>query len=337
MLGFDSVTILRNQTGSDTVSDIFFQIKSLIKDRSFFHLLTLDELPICNNIYWFSRNFFLKPSFIKLWLTFIRPSRLSEFARFDNILITFYFYGFDSFFNRKIHFSHIIKSEVQSLNHTNLDFIFDSICLLCFNSNPIDSTFIELFFSEFLLRRSLYLSKSTYHLVNLYDGFLFREWLFYKSYPHCSFGKIHREVLEKHIKSLKLRVKSSKQHSLFSLIQSLNYLVKDWLYRAYFTDFVFESSDKLDLYLYRILWKLLKNRHAKKSKTWIFTKYWRYRHSRWFFLCQESLSGKVCILKTHCTIKVISHRLPLCLPTYNLTNHQKRMKFHFQQQRGRLH
>lgn len=87
-----------------------------------------------------------------------------------------------------------------------------------------------------------------------------------------------------HKSKLKLLVKDSYNSSIFSLIDLLNKEVDSFVdCFSFLPTYVFLSKE-LDCYLYKLLWKLMKRRHPRRSRTWVFSKFWKF-----FSRCLEIL------------------------------------------------
>ena len=124
----------------------------------------------------------------------------------------------------------------------------------------------------FLSERGLTLSEEKTKLTYIRDGFTFLGQTFRK------FGKkLHIKPARESILSLIEKVGNiiSKYVSapMPALIKKLNQTLRGWAnYHRHVV--AGEAFSRIDNYVFQQLWRMLRKRHPKKSKKWLFSKYW---------------------------------------------------------------
>lgn len=180
--------------------------------------------------------------------------------------------------------------------------------------------YIEPFLSSFFKTRNLIFRSKLSHID---FGFRFRDWYFYRSSFGSYFSVVSKETIKFYKSELKSMVKSFGSASTSFLIKILNSKIIRWKNIYSSSDFFFDITNEIDVYLNKLLWKWAHRRHPRRSNTWIYNKYWSFINNRWYFSCFETSSGKFSILDSHFCNKTVIYRMPYFLNVFDLYNKSK--------------
>jgi RNA-directed DNA polymerase len=125
---------------------------------------------------------------------------------------------------------------------------------------------------EFLIVRGLTLSKEKTLITHIRDGFTFLGQTFRK---HGR--KLHIKPATGGVLALREKVGTLiRKHvsaPMEALIKKLNQTLRGWAnYHRHVVSS--EAFSRIDTYVFEQLWRMLRNRHPRKSKKWLFAKYW---------------------------------------------------------------
>nr|CAC69147.1 RoaA protein [Euglena gracilis] len=302
----------------------------LLYKLSFSLLLTSTLLPYINDI---------NPCFIKDYYFFVEGNFFDfEQILIDVFKYSYYFKVENFKFLYFARFSWIYKNFPLDVNflknfldRKNLVF-FKSLFLIIFNFifNGLNFFFQENFFISYKVYYLFYIDKFYFFFKFPYDFFICKKIIisffslrgiilnininsFYRFetfvfnffiFDFLRFGSnILLHINKKHIQfyklSLKMIVKMFLKKSVFFLVNLLNKKILDCLNRGFFcfnNNFLFLE---LDLYLYRLLWRYIKKLHSRKTRTWIYSKYWKFFSGIWRFFITDIKTGNFLFLKSH--------------------------------------
>lgn len=150
---------------------------------------------------------------------------------------------------------------------------------------------IEAFLSE----RGLSLSKEKTSITYIKRGFTFLAQTFRKRG-----GKLRITPSSESVLSLKRKVgKLIRGHvsaPLEPLIKKLNQTLRGWgNYHRYVVSS--EAFSSIDDFVYQRLWRMIRRRHRKKSKTWLSRKYWSLEKSHSIFSVKSETSKGTCLYR----------------------------------------
>lgn len=96
--------------------------------------------------------------------------------------------------------------------------------------------------------------------------------LFVLNYKKVRF-QFKSSIIRIHKMRIKAILKTSFNLTIPLLLKSINREINIW--NSFYSKLIFfENNFKLDLYVYRLLWKFLKRIHPRRTNTWIYSKYW---------------------------------------------------------------
>lgn len=110
--------------------------------------------------------------------------------------------------------------------------------------------------------------------------------------------------------------------TIFKLLNILNQEIEQWA-KCFGKFFSYFLALSLDVYLYKLLWKFVKRLHPRRNNTWIYTKYWRIFSGLCKFFCFDTLTNRLCFLKSHLIMDKNTNSLPLLLDTPCFLNYRK--------------
>lgn len=124
---------------------------------------------------------------------------------------------------------------------------------------------------------------------------------------------------------LKIIIKNNKFILVNNIIISLNKELKEWRKNHFFFDNFQLISKELDFYVNKLLWKSVKRLHSRRSKTWVYKKYWIRISGNWRFTSKDKETGKINVLMSHFySFKpYFINRIPLITNTYKKINLKK--------------
>jgi RNA-directed DNA polymerase len=138
--------------------------------------------------------------------------------------------------------------------------------------------------TTFLEPRGLELHPEKTRIVHIRDGFDFLGWTFRKAKNGFLLRLISEEAQKSHKAQLRDLVKNSKNKPPSALISDLNPVIRGWCeYHRCCTN-IWSTWGKTNQYLFQLLWKWVRNRHPRKSRMWLYDKYWRYVDKRKTFV-----------------------------------------------------
>jgi hypothetical protein len=167
---------------------------------------------------------------------------------------------------------------------------------------------------------SAYLSNFIFSGLN----FLFLEFLRSDFYVTSIFNS--RDFKFYKIK-LKLLLKTSFNKQIIEILLTLNSEIVKWLEDTCFFQKKKKIALKLDLYVYKLLWRHLKKRYPKKTNTWIYFKYWGNFSGLWKFFVVDYTMNKFIFLKSHFFLlentRITTSKIYNSLYIFNLYNKRK--------------
>ena len=173
-------------------------------------------------------------------------------------------------------FRRFLISSVEMLSCFILIFIwaFDGVFLLSNGSSRSSEVFS--LSHRFFHYRGLTVHNSAFDVTLMFNELNADEISFHVS-PYSTVLFYLANSVKVHYKSkLKLLVKISHNSSIFSLINVLNKEVDSFVNSFSFLPNYGFLSKELDYYLYKLLWGLMKRRHPRRSRTWVFNKFWKF-------------------------------------------------------------
>jgi len=142
----------------------------------------------------------------------------------------------------------------------------------------------------FLNPRGLELSEEKTDIVHIKNGFTFLGQTFRK---HGN--KLHitpaKEGTLSLIRKVGTLIRKSANAPMPKLIKDVNSILRGW---AHYHRHVIASKvfARIDNYVYKQLWKMIKRRHPKKSAEWLYRKYWTAAGKKWIFSVKIKLKNK---------------------------------------------
>jgi len=144
---------------------------------------------------------------------------------------------------------------------------------------------------QFLEERGLELSKEKTKITFIRDGFTFLGQTFRKhgNTLHITPAKEGVLALMRNIGTI---IRKYVSVPIEALIKKLNPVLRGW---ANYHRHVVASRtfSRVDDYVHKMLWNMLHRRHPKKSKGWLYRKYWLTSGKRWIFGITIKSKGKV--------------------------------------------
>nr|YP_010338055.1 putative reverse transcriptase/maturase [Erythrolobus coxiae]UNJ17640.1 putative reverse transcriptase/maturase [Erythrolobus coxiae] len=134
--------------------------------------------------------------------------------------------------------------------------------------------------AEFLEIRGLKLSDSQTSIHRIEDGFNFLGWTF-RSQNGKLLSKISDKSISEHKRAIKYITKTNHNSSL--LIHKLNSTIRGWITYHRLCNDIGKVWSNMNKYLFDRLMKWGLRRHGRKSRKWIFLKYWKKIYNRWTF------------------------------------------------------
>jgi RNA-directed DNA polymerase len=161
---------------------------------------------------------------------------------------------------------------------------------------------------KFLAERGLSLSESKTKITHITEGFDFLGQNIRK-YPN---GVLLIKPSRESFKSIKTKIKEvidrNKSTKPVNLIAQLNPIIRGWCY--YHRHVVSKDTfNKLDNYVFFLLWRWALRQHQKKSRAWIKEKYFKSMYgSNWMFAAANE-SGVISTIFHAKSVPIIRHRL----------------------------
>lgn len=137
---------------------------------------------------------------------------------------------------------------------------------------------------EFLLPRGLEIDPGKTQIVHISEGFNFLGWTFIKGKNGYLQRSICKNAQQAHKAKLRDLIKNSRNKSPSALIADLNPIIRGWCNYHRCCSGIWTVWSKTNQYLYRLLWKWARNRHTRRSRLWIYDKYWKRVDKRLTFV-----------------------------------------------------
>lgn len=141
--------------------------------------------------------------------------------------------------------------------------------------------------SEFLLPRGLELHPDRTQIVHISKGFNFLGWTFVKGRNGYLQRLISKDAQQSHKLQLRDLVKNSGNKPPSALISDLNPIIRGWCNYHRCCSGIWSVWSKRNQYLYRLLWKWARRRHPRRSRLWIYDKYWKRVDKRLTFVAHN--------------------------------------------------
>ena len=141
---------------------------------------------------------------------------------------------------------------------------------------------------KFLAKRGLTLSQEKTKLTSIYDGFTFLGQTFRKRGKKLHIKPAKQGVLTliEKVGNIILKYVGA---PMPALIKKLNQTLRGWAnYHRHVV--AGEAFSRIDNYVFTQLWRMLRKRHPKKSKKWLFTQYWTASDRKHIFAVKSKTS-----------------------------------------------
>lgn len=164
--------------------------------------------------------------------------------------------------------------------------------------------------SDFLRPRGLVLHPTKTRILSIYEGFDLLGWTFRKTRNDKLLGTISRESIKSHRLQIKGIIKRAGNAPPSALISKLNPVIGGWCNYHRCANDKWKAWNSNNQYLYRLLWKWVRNRHLRRSRYWIYDKYWKPWQGRKTFVDPSpDHKGKVSSAQvTETTVKLLPYR-----------------------------
>jgi len=155
---------------------------------------------------------------------------------------------------------------------------------------------------KFLVKRGLTLSEEKTMITYIWDGFTFLGQTFRKIGKRLHI-KPSKEGLKALIEKAGTIIRKYVSSPMVILITKLNQVLRGWAnYHRHVVSS--EAFCRVDTYVFEQLWRMLRKRHPKKSKRWLYKEYWTNTERKHIFAV-KSMTRKA-ILKTYEVLRVAS-------------------------------
>jgi RNA-directed DNA polymerase len=134
---------------------------------------------------------------------------------------------------------------------------------------------VKLTIVNFLRTRGLDPHLRKIKISHIHNGFDFLGWTFRKTKNGSLLHSISKNSTKLHWKMLRDLIKNSGNIQPQGLIKKLNPVIKKWCNYHQCCSNVWKIWSRSNQYLFRLLLKWCRKRHPRKSKTWIYNKYWK--------------------------------------------------------------
>ena len=162
---------------------------------------------------------------------------------------------------------------------------------------------------QWLSERGLEISEEKTRIVNIADGFNFLGFNL-RQYKGKLLIKPQKEKVLQFCQELGKTIKQCASWSQDKLIQKLNPILLGFAnyYRGVVSKQTFSYINNR---VWKYLWRWVKRRHPKKSKTWVYDRYFRnWKGNKWTFMCEgvgQNGKGKLFILYNTANTPIIRH------------------------------
>ncbi len=143
---------------------------------------------------------------------------------------------------------------------------------------------------KFLMERGLTLSKEKTRITYIRDGFTFLGQTFCKhgNTLHITPSKDGVHAIIQKVGNIIRKYGSS---PITLVIKKLNQTLRGWAnYHRHVV--ASEAFSRVDTYVYKQLWRMIRRRHPKKTKKWLVPKYWMAAGRKWIFAVREKHKDK---------------------------------------------
>lgn len=174
-------------------------------------------------------------------------------------------------------------------------------------SNTILETKIKPAIEAFLGERGLELSEEKTVITHIKDGFTFLGQTFRRHGKTLHVTPSKEGVLALVRKAGNL-IRQYRSSPIEGLIKKLNQMLRGWAnYHRHVVSS--EAFSRVDNYVYDQLWRMIRRRHPKKSKDWLYKKYWTASGRKHVFSMIVNYKGKVHLLQVVriCSIGIRRH------------------------------
>jgi len=155
---------------------------------------------------------------------------------------------------------------------------------------------------EFLVKRGLALSEEKTMITHIRDGFTFLGQTFRKIGRRLHI-KPSKEGIKALIGKAGTIIRKYVSSPMVILITKLNQVLRGWAnYHRHVVSS--EAFCRVDTYVFEQLWRMLRKRHPRKSKRWLYKEYWTNTERKHVFAV-KSMTRKG-ILKTYKVLRVAS-------------------------------
>jgi RNA-directed DNA polymerase len=198
---------------------------------------------------------------------------------------------------------------------------------LIFTNNYDYLNSFKLLLNKFLSQKGLIVKKQHeiyFKSSSIFYSFRFLNWKFRNLQNNNIISDISNNSLRYYKSQLKGFIKNSQNFSVAEFLTKINFMILKWrIKNNYCTSFV-SCAYKLDVYLYRLIWKWAKRKHSRRSNSWIYENYWRAFGGVWKFVTTDNNNGNLIFLKSHISLKTKRLcKLPRSFKVFNLENYQK--------------
>ena len=198
--------------------------------------------------------------------------------------------------------------------------------VLIFSNNYEYLNYVKLLVFDFVFKKDLSIKKKEHDYLNssIFDPFYFLGWRFQRLQDNSLLIEISNTALRYYKSRLKIFIKNSQNTELYEFLNTVNKFIYHWRLMNNYCNSAFKQAYKLDIYLFKLLWKWSKRRHPRRSNSWIYSKYWKSFGGIWKFFAIDFTNGRLIFLKSHRFMKTKRlYKLPRSFKVFNLENYQK--------------
>nr|YP_009145476.1 RoaA [Monomorphina parapyrum]AKL78949.1 RoaA [Monomorphina parapyrum] len=282
-----------------SVKNILYKVKSRnwILKKSF----NLDLIS-----YFLFHDFFRKKSFLS---NFLKKDSFYFFLKGKNIVFLSVFLSF--LLNEFVIKSFLKFKRFDNFDlHFNVDFFVTNGELYFFSSSLDKLFFFDFLFHKFTSKLCLDSNMSDTKIFSVFNGFNFIGWKVFIFNNFGIFNIVSLEQIRKYKRSLKSLIVKFSGSNIFLLLKKVNSVISTWLSHYNLSNYPWDISSELDLYLYKLFWRFVCKRHSRKSTTWIYNKYWKFLSGKWRFFVLDNVTGNILFLRSHEFSNSKLYRLP---------------------------
>lgn len=191
---------------------------------------------------------------------------------------------------------------------------------------------VQSILTEFLTPRGLELHPGKTQIVHINEGFNFLGWTFIKGKNGYLQRLISKDAQQFHKAKLRDLVKNSKNKPPSALIADLNPVIRGWCNYHRCCSGIWSVWSKTNQYLHRLLWKWARNRHTRRSRLWIYDKYWKRVDKRLTFVAPSDKNLTYYKMTPYKFTKLPIRRLKGATNVYLTTNKEYVRKIWLQKQ-----